>query len=64
LLDKRIPHSEYIHNSAKQKLALIFKLRGCPTKPSTVKQLLEFFEVVIRVLMFLHSLSFMHRDLR
>ncbi|KAF8413078.1 hypothetical protein HHK36_001054 [Tetracentron sinense] len=62
-LDHRIPHAEYIFRSSETDLALIFKPRGCKSKPTSVEQLLEALKFVTKSLVALHDLSFMHRDL-
>ncbi|KAK6926317.1 hypothetical protein RJ641_008036 [Dillenia turbinata] len=62
-LDHRIPHAEFIENCSERDLALVFKPRGCKSKPTTCEQLVEALKFVTKALVALHDLSFMHRDL-
>ncbi|KAK6936375.1 hypothetical protein RJ641_033405 [Dillenia turbinata] len=62
-LDLRIPHAEFIEKSSEKDLALVFKPRGCKSKPTTYEQLVEALKFVTKALVALHDLSFMHRDL-
>ncbi|RVX08218.1 hypothetical protein CK203_017716 [Vitis vinifera] len=62
-LDHRIPHAEFILRSSEKDLVLIFKPRGCKSKPTNCDQLVEALKNVTKALVALHDLSFMHRDL-
>ncbi|XP_010272624.1 PREDICTED: uncharacterized protein LOC104608361 [Nelumbo nucifera] len=62
-LDHRIPHAEYVIRASEKELALIFKPRGCKSKPTSCEQLVEALKYVTKALVALHDLSFMHRDL-
>ncbi|KAI3420614.1 uncharacterized protein J3R85_012701 [Psidium guajava] len=62
-LDHRVPHAEFICRSSERDLALVFKPRGCKSKPANCEQLVEALMYVTKALVALHDLSFMHRHL-
>ncbi|KAK3403796.1 hypothetical protein EUGRSUZ_K00183 [Eucalyptus grandis] len=62
-LDHRVPHAEFICRSSEKDLALVFKPRGCKSKPANCEQLVEALMYVTKALVALHDLSFMHRHL-
>lgn len=63
LLDHAIPHVEFLHRSNEKDLSLVFKPRGCKSKPFNIDQLVEALMYVTKALVALHDVSFMHRDL-
>lgn len=62
-LDNRVPHAEHIIRYSEKDLALVFRPRGCKSKPTTCDQLIDALKHVTETLVALHDLSFMHRDL-
>ncbi|GMI95289.1 hypothetical protein like AT5G51800 [Hibiscus trionum] len=63
ILDRRIPHAEFICRTREKDLVLVFKPRGCKFKPVNCEQLVEALKYVTKALVALHDLCFMHRDL-
>ncbi|XP_011629107.1 uncharacterized protein LOC18424474 [Amborella trichopoda] len=63
LLDRQLPHAEYMVDSSERELAVIFEPRGHSVRPSNGKQLMEALACVAKALVALHDLSFMHRSL-
>ncbi|KAJ8771385.1 hypothetical protein K2173_026562 [Erythroxylum novogranatense] len=63
ILDRRIPHAEFIYQALEKDLGLVFKPRGAKFKPLTCDQLVEALKYVTKALVALHDLSYMHRDL-
>ncbi|XP_022714859.1 uncharacterized protein LOC111274461 [Durio zibethinus] len=63
ILDHRIPHSEFICRASEKDLTLVFKPRGCKSRPINCDQLVEALKYVTKALVALHDLCFMHRDL-
>ncbi|XLR66784.1 hypothetical protein HN51_009370 [Arachis hypogaea] len=63
ILKHRIPHAETLVQCCENDMSLVFKPRGCRTKPSNCEELVEALKCVTKALVALHDLSFMHRDL-
>ncbi|MED6197882.1 hypothetical protein PIB30_061029 [Stylosanthes scabra] len=63
ILKHRIPHAETLVECCENEMSLVFKPRGCRTKPSNIEELVEALKCVTKALVALHDLSFMHRDL-
>ncbi|CAO2821074.1 unnamed protein product [Amaranthus hypochondriacus] len=64
VLDQRvIPNVEHMISYEEEELALVFKPRGVKSKPKNMEHLVLALKQVAKVLVALHDLSFMHRDL-